>query len=331
MSPSNRVETREDFSILLVDDDPTVVRVLSRILHNFAPLRFATSGGVALKLARDSTPDLVLLDIDMPEISGFDVCRTFKSEPALAQVPIIFLSGHDSPQLETVGLQLGAADFISKPPNPALVLARVRTFQRMKLLSDTVRTAATLDFLTGALTRRQFEKVLTREWLRSQRSGAPLALLLAEIDGFREYNIRVGEERGDACLREVADALRFCARRASDVLGRHAGASFALLLPESPPESAPIVAQRAMEAVAGLDVGLTLSVGGACARIRHEMAGASERRATVSEGVPGDLIAAAETALESAKGAGGNRTRFVDVAAADQGMFHRRGAQPATK
>ena len=131
------MQAQERFSILLVDDDSMVVRILSHILSDFAPLRFATSGRVALKLARESVPDLVLLDVDMPELSGFEVCKAFKSDPALAQVPIIFITSHESPQLETTGLELGAVDFISKPPHAPLVLARVRTHQRLKMLSDT--------------------------------------------------------------------------------------------------------------------------------------------------------------------------------------------------
>jgi CheY-like chemotaxis protein len=133
------MQAQERFSILLVDDDSMVVRILSHILSDFAPLRFATSGRVALKLAREAVPDLVLLDVDMPELSGFEVCKAFKRDAALAQVPIIFITSHESPQLQTMGLQLGAVDFISKPPHAPLVLARVRTFQRLKMLSAAAR------------------------------------------------------------------------------------------------------------------------------------------------------------------------------------------------
>jgi two-component system, cell cycle response regulator len=133
------MQAQERFSILLVDDDSMVVRILSHILSDFTPLRFATSGRVALKLAREAVPDLVLLDVDMPELSGFEVCKAFKRDAALAQVPIIFITSHESPQLQTMGLQLGAVDFISKPPHAPLVLARVRTFQRLKMLSAAAR------------------------------------------------------------------------------------------------------------------------------------------------------------------------------------------------
>jgi PleD family two-component response regulator len=121
------VQAKEKFSILLIDDDPTAIRVLSRILGDYAPLRFAMSGQAALKLAREAVPDLVMLDVEIPDFSGFEICKAFKSDPKLASVPIIFMTSHESPQLETVGLQLGGADFIGKPPHTSLVLARVRT------------------------------------------------------------------------------------------------------------------------------------------------------------------------------------------------------------
>jgi len=311
------MQAQEKFSILLVDDDSMVIRILSRILGDFAPLRFATSGRAALKLARESAPDLVLLDVDMPELSGFEVCKAFKGDPALAEVPIIFITSHESAQLETKGLELGAADFISKPPHAPLVLARVRTYQRLKMLSDTVRSAVKMDFLTGAVTRRQLEKALTQEWLRAQRSAAPLALLLADIEGFTAYNAEFGEEKGDACLKSVADGLRSAAHRPTDVLGRYAGGKFALLLPETGAEGASTVAQRAIDAVSDLHIlhaasigrgRVTLSVGGGC-----RDASRSSTWSAASGAVPNDLIAAAEQALKSARSAGGHQARVVDI------------------
>src|ERR1700719_4640406 len=171
------MKAQEKFSILLVDDDSMVVRILSRILADFAPLRFATSGRAALKLARDSTPDLVLLDVDMPVLSGFEVCKAFKSDPARAE-----------------------------------------------------------------------------EWLRAQRSAAPLALLLADIEGFTAYNAEFGEEKGDDCLKSVAEILRSAGHRPTDVLGRYAGGKFALLLPETGAQGASVVAQRAIDAVEALRI-----------------------------------------------------------------------------
>jgi diguanylate cyclase (GGDEF)-like protein len=311
------MKAQEKFSILLVDDDSMVVRILSRILADFTPLRFATSGRAALKLARESVPDLVLLDVDMPELSGFEVCKAFKSDPALAEVPIIFITSHESAQLEAKGLELGAADFIGKPPHALLVLARVRTYQRLKMLSDTMRSAVKMDFLTGAVTRRELEKALTQEWLRAQRSAAPLVLLLADIEGFTAYNAEFGEEKGDDCLKSVADCLRSAAHRPTDVLGRFAGGKFAVLLPETDAQGASTVARRAMDEVSDLQIlhaaslgfgRVTLSVGGGCRDASRSIAWNAAAGA-----VPNDLIAAAELALKSARSAGGHQARIVDI------------------
>jgi diguanylate cyclase (GGDEF)-like protein len=310
------MKAQEKFSILLVDDDSMVVRIMSRILADFVPLRFATSGRAALKLARESAPDLVLLDVDMPELSGFEVCKAFKSDPALAEVPIIFITSHESAQLEAKGLELGAADFIGKPPHAPLVLARVRTYQRLKLLSDTMRSAVKMDFLTGAVTRRELEKALTQEWLRAQRSAAPLAFLLADIEGFTAYNAEFGEDKGDACLKAVADSLRSAAHRPTDVLGRFAGGKFALLLPATDAQGANTVAQRAMLEVSDLQIlpaalvdsgRVTLSVGVGC----RDSSRSSPWNAV--DAVPSDLIAAAEHALKSARSAGGQQAKIVDI------------------
>jgi len=319
------MQTRENFSILLVDDDHTIVRVLQHILSDFEPLRFATSGRQALKLARQSVPDLVLLDVDMPDFSGFEVCREFKNDPLLAHVPIIFVTSHDSHQLETAGLKLGASDFIRKPPHASLVLARVYTFQRLKMLSDTLNSAVEIDVLTGTVARQQMEKRLVQECLRAGRSGAPLSLLLVDIDGFTAYNADYGKEKGDACLRSVAAALRTAGHRPTDVLGRYAGGKFTLLLPETNPLGARTVTQRAIVAVDSLQIPqvgsagkchITVSVGCAiqdAVRLRTKVAGAANHEAS-DRAVAADFIETAEHALKGARIAGGHQGSFIDIA-----------------
>jgi diguanylate cyclase (GGDEF)-like protein len=301
------MKSNETFSILLVDDDLMVVRVLNSILTDFSPVRFASCGRKALRLARESTPDLVLLDVDMPEISGFEICKSFKSDPALAEVPIIFITSHESAQLEAKGLELGAVDFLGKPPHASLVLARVRTYQRLKSLSETVRTAITMDFLTGAVTRRQIEKALTEEWLRVQRSRTPLSFLLVDIEGFTAYNAAHGDEQGDACLKSVADVLRAAARRPTDMLGRYAGGKFALLLPNTDSMGVNRIAQRIVDGARGLNT-VAISMGGGC----RDVSRSTIWDATVS-GLPTDLIAAAEQALRIAKSAADHHVRLIDV------------------
>jgi diguanylate cyclase (GGDEF)-like protein len=301
------MQSKENFSILLVDDDLMVVRILNNILSGFTPVRFATSGRKALRLAREATPDLVLLDVDMPETSGFEICKSLKSDPALADVPVIFITSHESAQLEAKGLALGAVDFIGKPPHAPLVLARVRTYQRLKSLSDTVRGAVQMDFLTGAVTRRQIEKALTEEWLRVRRSQTPLALLLVDIEGFTAYNATQGEERGDVCLKAVTGVLRSAARRPTDLLGRYGGGKFALLLPNTDSMGVDKIAHRIVDGVRGLH-GVEISLGAGCR---------DASRCTIwkaaQDGAPADLITAAEQALRVAKSAADHQLRLIDV------------------
>jgi diguanylate cyclase (GGDEF)-like protein len=180
-----------------------------------------------------------------------------------------------------------------------------------------MRSAVKMDFLTGAVTRRELEKALMQEWLRSQRSAAPLALLLADIEGFTAYNAEFGEEKGDDCLKSVAECLRSAGHRPTDVLGRYAGGKFALLLPETDAHGASIVAQRAIDAVGGLQIlhaastgcgRVTLSVGGGCRDSAR-----SNTWSVAAGAVPNELIAAAEQALKSARAAGGNQATIVDV------------------
>jgi diguanylate cyclase (GGDEF)-like protein len=252
----------------------------------------------------------------MPELSGFEVCKAFKSDPALAEIPIVFVTSHESAQLEAKGLALGAADFISKPPHAALVLARVRTYQRLKLLSDTMRSAVKMDFLTGAVTRREWEKALTQEWLRARRSTAPLAMLIADIEGFTAYNAEFGEEKGDARLKLVADSLRAATHRPIDLLGRYAGGQFAILLPDTDTQGASTVAKRAIAAVDDIQIRhpatdgsrFTLCVGGGC---RNSSRSSAWNAAAAA--VPNDLIAAAEQALKSARSTGGHHASLVDI------------------
>ena len=287
----------ENLSILLVDDDPIVIRILNRILSEFAPLRFATSGRAALKLAREQIPDLVLLDVDMPEMSGFETCMAFKADPALAAVPIIFITGHDSPELLTKGFELGATDFIIKPPHPPLVLARVRACQRVKILSDTLHNAVTIDFLTGALTRNEFDVAARNEWGRALRTSAPLSFMLVEIGAVTEPDTR---------LQALAAALRSVAHRPCDVLGRYADRQLALLLPETDRQGAHVVAQRALAVIEALRLSISVGVG-------------TRNDPRTAQAVPAtdvsleDLIAATDLALGQAKAAGDGRAVCLEA------------------
>src|SRR5450631_2410370 len=146
--------------ILLVDDDPGAIQLLGGLLANVATLWFATNGKDALRLAREVVPDLILLDAEMPGMTGFQLLQALKAEAELADVPVIFITSHTEAGFEVSALEMGAVDFIAKPFRSSLVLARVKTQMRMKRMSDELRRAATTDALTGVANRRLFDETL---------------------------------------------------------------------------------------------------------------------------------------------------------------------------
>src|ERR1700694_1708824 len=244
------VKPDRNVSILLVDDDPGAIQLMGRILGDVGKLRFATNGDDALRLAHDSAPDLILLDAEMPGMSGFELLKTLKAQASLADVPVIFITSHSEAGFEVSALDMGAADFIAKPLKSSRVLARVRTQLRVKHMADELRRTATTDALTGVANRRQFDESLEREWLRARRAGDPVSLLMIDVDHFKLYNDLYGHPKGDNCLRHVTQALLSACRRPADLVARYGGEEFVMLLPQTPRNGAEHIAREVLDAVA---------------------------------------------------------------------------------
>jgi PAS domain S-box-containing protein len=149
-----RLVPSNDARLLLVDDDPFAIQVMGRMLSQYANQRFATSGEVALRLARELTPDLILLDAEMPGMTGFEVCDALKADPDLAHVPVIFVTSHNTPAAKTAALQKGAADFVVKP----LVAARLKTAIRAQLTTPTAEYPVRSHLATGVVPRQPSEQ-----------------------------------------------------------------------------------------------------------------------------------------------------------------------------
>ena len=317
--------------ILLVDDDPGSIQIMSRMLEGVGNLRFATNGADALRLAKEATPALMLLDAEMPGMSGFDICRALKGDPTLADVSVIFVTSHGEPAFEIEGFALGAADFIAKPVSAPLLVARVETQLRVKRMADELRRIATVDVLTGVANRRRFDDALEQEWRRTRRTCEPLALLMIDVDHFKLFNDRYGHPAGDTCLRSVAQALCGTSLRPGDLVARYGGEEFAVLLPHTHRGGAEHVAQAILEGVAALAIAhgasptaghVTVSVGIACYDQDSPgwQASAAESRAAERPGEypsPSDLVKAADQALYAAKDAGRAQARLLDIAHAD--------------
>lgn len=318
-------------NILLVDDDPGAIRLLARILSTYGNLRFATNGVDALRLARESVPDLMLLDAQMPDMDGFDVLKALKADPILATVPVIFVTSHRAPELEVAGFELGAVDFIVKPVVAPLVIARVAAQLRVKRMTEELQRISNIDRLTGVANRRRFDEVLDAEWRRGRRAGDPISLLMVDVDHFKLYNDRYGHPTGDACLRRVAEALRDVSLRPADLVARYGGEEFALVLPGTPRSGAEQVSRCCLESVESLGIPheaspsatcISVSIGVACyddASARWIGRSGVPRFADdlTKRCTPSDLIQAADKALYVAKHAGRGRAMTLDVADVD--------------
>lgn len=219
--------------LLIVDDQPHNIQVLYQVFCGDYQVFMATSGLQALSVCREQMPDLMLVDVVMEGMDGYEVCRQVKADPRTGDIPVIFVTAHDDPKEETTGLSVGAVDFIAKPINPDVVRARVRTHVKLKLQSELLRRMVFVDGLTGVFNRRYFEHYLSSEWLRANRNNTSISLLLVDVDHFKRFNDHYGHLAGDDCLRKVAGALKRGLKRPADVAVRYGGEEFACLLPET--------------------------------------------------------------------------------------------------
>ena len=230
--------------LLVVDDQPINIQVMYQAFAGDYQVFMATNGEQALHICKSNPPDLVLLDVVMPGMDGFEVCSRLKSDENTSHIPIIFVTAHSDAAQETHGLSLGAVDFIPKPINPDVVRARVKTHLTLKFQSDLLRKLVFLDGLSGVFNRRYFDQQITTECARAARNNLPLSLILLDVDYFKLYNDRYGHQAGDDALRQIASTLKSCLRRPADLVARYGGEEFACILPETSYDDALLLAQE---------------------------------------------------------------------------------------
>jgi diguanylate cyclase (GGDEF)-like protein len=230
--------------LLLVDDDVESLAVArARLADDEIEISCATGGRAGLEAARSQNPDLILLDVEMPDMTGFDVCRILKADPELCMIPVLFLSGSETSEDKVRGLDLGAVDYITKPFDAFELRARVRATMRTKELQDLLIEHAHIDPLTGLPNRRALMDRLQMEWGRLQRQGGKMAFIMADIDCFKRINDTYGHSIGDKVLQEVAEAIaRQC--RSGDLPARYGGEEFAVVVPNEGISGAVHLAQR---------------------------------------------------------------------------------------
>lgn len=242
-------------TILIVDDVPANIKILGASLNPNYKIRLATDGRKALKIASSNPlPDLILLDIVMPDMNGYEVCTILKSDDRTKNIPIIFITSKDNEEDETRGLELGAVDYIIKPFIPAIVEARVKTHLELKRHRDMLESLSTLDGLTGIHNRRSFEERVNHEWKRAVRDRNIMSLIMIDIDNFKSFNDTYGHLEGDDILRMVSRSLASCIRRPADYIARYGGEEFVCILPNTDMPGSYHVAEQMRMAVESLGI-----------------------------------------------------------------------------
>ncbi|MEM6313292.1 MAG: diguanylate cyclase [Planctomycetota bacterium] len=290
--------------ILVIDDARSIRRLVENWLQQDGHrVDVAATGQDGLDRAIASTPDLILLDIDIPDRDGFDVCRALKSNPQTIGIPVIFLTANTDVRQKIRGLDLGAVDYIGKPFEPAEFRARVRAALRTKHLLDLLSEKAQVDGLTGLHNRRHLDERLAALTALMRRGGSKFSCIMADIDFFKRLNDEHGHAFGDEVLVAVAAAfVQTC--RAEDVLCRYGGEELCVLTPEVALHGAAKLAERLRVAVSSMEF----------------RSGAQMLSVTASFGVaeadgtdPDNVVRNADAALYVAKSAGRNCVRTYAV------------------
>lgn len=243
----NILSVNEKGTILIVDDDPMNINILSEILEDKHDILFATNGRDALRIARDEIPDLILLDIIMPEMDGYEICRRLKANPAVSDIPVIFVTGLSNVVDETRGLIAGAVDYITKPISPPIVLMRVSNHMKLTRALSKLSELASTDGLTNLANRRHLDARLEKECSGIRQPIAPLSMILLDIDYFKIFNDTYGHLAGDDCLKKISRILFLTAQRSLDLVARYGGEEFCCLLPLSDYENAMLIANKIRE------------------------------------------------------------------------------------
>jgi diguanylate cyclase (GGDEF)-like protein len=232
------------FKILVVDDERPNLDVLNEMLKNDYRVIIAKSGAAALERAERDNPDLILLDIVMPGMDGFEVLASLKKSEKTMRIPVICITGLDNVADEEKGLAIGAVDYITKPFHRSIVLARIATHLRIVEQIRFIEQLGLYDALTKIPNRRSFDNHLATEWGRANREKTPISLLMVDVDHFKQLNDSYGHQHGDAVLQELAVVMKSVLKRAADFLARWGGEEFAVLLPQTDLKGAREVAEQ---------------------------------------------------------------------------------------
>lgn len=290
--------------VLIVDDDEISALVVSTMLAGTAITEFVCKSTVVLEKCISMQPDLILLDVNMPEKNGLEVCKELKATPATEDIPVMFITGSVEHSTQEACWKAGATDFVVKPILAMTLVHRVRNILmnglRMKFLSQ----VSFRDPLTGLCNRHYLNTEVNAALKRAARNGEPFSIIVLDIDLFKGYNDTYGHLAGDSCLVAVAQVIKSSVQRPSDIVIRFGGEEFVVALPDTDVRGVKLVASRILKNVEALNI---------------ENLSSPNKRVTVSAGYAGvntkqstnldSVINQADLALFEAKQAGRNTLR----------------------
>ncbi len=286
--------------ILIVDDSPINIGFCKKILNkNGYNTDSCNCGEEALEYLEKNSPDLILLDIVMPGIDGYEFCEHIKNIPEMTDTPVIFLSAMDDEESIIKGFKCGGVDYITKPFRTQEMLARTKTHIDLKRTKEQLLLMATTDVLTGLANRRFFMDRLSSEFERVKRYESLYTIIMIDLDFFKKINDSFGHKGGDTVLEKVSQILSK-GLRCTDIIGRIGGEEFAAILPETEIQHAIQIAERLRNAVENLQ----LEINGKAIKTTISL-GASQSNPLDRE--MDDGLIRADTALYEAKEAGRNR------------------------
>lgn len=296
-----------DIKILVVDDNNLNIRLLRDILEDEEYTVFTTDSGLpVLKLAHSIKPDVILLDIMMPLMDGFEVCRRLKDDYEVKDIPVIMVTAKTESNDLKKALEIGAFDYIKKPIDEVEVVARVQSALRFKRYQDKLKEMASKDGLTGIYNHALLIELFEKEVSKQERNGGNISFVMLDIDYFKKVNDTYGHTSGDIVLKELAGILT-SETRESDIVGRFGGEEFSIVLPETNAESAYVLCDRIRKAVENYD----FNIGSESIKITISMGFffRSSKDMTSSQ----EMIKKADEALYKAKQNGRNRVEVFTI------------------
>lgn len=305
-------------TLMIVDDYQSNLQAMVGLFEFHYDVVLKDNAKDAINYAIQEEVDLILLDVDMPRMNGYDACSVLKSNPLTEHIPIIFVTAAGNDEDEEKGLLLGAVDYVVKPVNLSILRARVKNQMELIYYRKQLEILSTIDGLTGVPNRRQLDTIVLQHYASTIRFGHSMVFLMIDIDDFKAYNDTYGHAQGDECLKQVAQTILSLKRRETDVVGRYGGEEFAVSLQDTDIEGGLVFASEILNSVRKLNIEhrgnvdhkiVTVSIGLAVFKAKHE----NHKEMTLDE-----LVQQADEQLYYAKHKGKNRfshaTYRTDVA-----------------